>query len=115
MWSSVKGVDPDKMTPGYSLARHPHWKPRYHAASRLSLTNYSLHPQIRVGYKFQRLAESKGGHIVIPRFTFWATVPQLVRAYALFLFTVGVLMANDGSFAADKLREIGRASCRERV
>ena len=41
---------------------------------------------------------------MIPRFTFWATVPQLVRAYALFLFTVGVLMANDGSFAADKLR-----------
>ena len=68
------------------------------------MTEFSLHPQIRVGYKFQRSSESKGGQIVIPRFTLWATVPQFVRAYALFLFTAGVLIANDTSFAADKLR-----------
>ena len=42
--------------------------------------------------------------MVIPRFTLWATVPQCIRAYTLFLFTAGVLIANDSSFAADKLR-----------
>ena len=41
---------------------------------------------------------------MIPRFTFWATVPQFIRACTLFLFTAGVLIANDSSFAADKLR-----------
>src|SRR5215510_9426329 len=55
-------------------------------------------------HKFQRLSESKGGHIVIPRFTLWATVPQFVRASILFLLTATVLIPNDTSFAADKLR-----------
>ena len=41
---------------------------------------------------------------MIPRSTLWATVPQFVRAYTLFLFTAGVFIANDDSFAADKLR-----------
>jgi hypothetical protein len=45
-----------------------------------------------------------GGQIVISRFTLWAMVPQFVRAYTLFLFTAGVLIANDSSFVADKLR-----------
>ena len=41
---------------------------------------------------------------MIPRFTLWATVQQFVRASALLLFAAGVLIANDSSFAADKLR-----------
>jgi hypothetical protein len=41
---------------------------------------------------------------MIPRFSLWATVPQFVRVYTLFLFTAGVLIANDSSSAADKLR-----------
>ena len=41
---------------------------------------------------------------MIPRFTLWATVSQCVRAYTLFLLTAGVMIANDSSFAADKLR-----------
>jgi NitT/TauT family transport system substrate-binding protein len=65
---------------------------------------YSLHPQIYVGYTFWRSSESMGGQIVISRFTLWAMVPQFVRAYSLFLFTAGVLIADDSSFAADKLR-----------
>ena len=40
--------------------------------------------------------------MVIPRFTLWATVPQCIRTYILFLLTAGVLIANDSSFAADK-------------
>src|SRR5262249_16843397 len=39
-----------------------------------------------------------------PRFTLWATVPQFVRASILFLLTATVLIPNDTSFAADKLR-----------
>src|SRR4029434_1427487 len=77
---------------------HPGFDPK------VRYQNYSLHPQIRVGYKFQRSSESKGGQIVIARFTLWATVPHCVRAYTLFLLTAGVLIANDSSFAADKLR-----------
>jgi ABC-type nitrate/sulfonate/bicarbonate transport system substrate-binding protein len=41
---------------------------------------------------------------VIPRSTRWATAPRFVRVFALFLFTAAVLIANDRSFAADKLR-----------
>src|SRR5262249_55471045 len=59
-----------------------------HAVSRLSLTNYdSLHPEIRVGYKLTHRPKAREGHIVIPRFTLWATVPQFVRASILFLLT----------------------------